>query len=88
MSAKLTAIIIFAFVSLAAAAALLLAGVFGTRDEANKTFAGARFIQSIPRSPGGIGENEREEGHGRIPEHTLGVPGGDAGRARGQGNAL
>ncbi len=86
MSAKV-ACAVFALVLLAAAA-LLIAGVFAATDETEKTFSGAHFI-SLPQGSGGFGENELEEqDYGRISKHTLVVSGGDAGRARGQGNAL
>ncbi len=88
LSAKVTAIVVFAFVFIAAAA-LLIAGVFTAKDEAKKTFSGAHFIR-FSAGLGGSRRNEREEtyNYGRISEHTLVVSGGDAGRARGQGNAL
>ncbi len=80
MSVKV-ACVIFAF-ALFLAAALLIAGVFAAADDTEKTFSGAHFIH-LPEGRGGFMEIEREEQtYGRVSRHTLGVSGGDAGRAR------
>ncbi len=80
MSAKI-ACAVFAFVLLAAAAALLLSGVFKDESGAEKTFSGAHFIQRLPEEPNSFTGSGQEAGH--VSDHTLVVSGGDAGRARG-----
>ncbi len=85
MSAKLAACVVFALALMAAAVALLLAGILEGEPSAEKTFAGAHFIQNTPE-PNGFEESIQEES--RVSEHTLRVACDDAGRAGGQGNAL